>query len=1144
MIPEKAIKKITKPAHLEIAVGSLIAYGVFPQTTEGIEKAKALVVTKDTWLAPSSLPNYYDGIDSDLMAGRETPGILNIRQKLKEFYGISSGSELAVDTRITKEENQFEDSNVSVYKPSDKFVDDKVEFADNQVRALDDAIDEIEDKQEKFLDEFEKQAKESFSKLASTEKNVVVVDFPKEFTASFQYAIPPAHYMQGQAGRFTLKFENDIDHAVYYAGKPVGGSGRTRSEKQEKVLEWLKSLGLTYEEIVNHRKKIIEKIRNLTNVFGGAGVSEIPVPSTDQSFTIDLPEEPDELEDEIDDLLDMIREKDEPEEDPEEIPENLDALLAEVKSTAEQEEPKQTQGDGDIESLLADVPESIREELADVINRKKGQEGDKEKKSYYVSNTKLLKDIKSSMQSVTGMLEQVNKSLIQQNELIQSNIEINLTTLEAIQAQDEIIESKFNALLGVFKEQEELAAKAAEDEERRRAEAALENKTVAAGFESPEKLKKGQKGGGPLGRIIRYFGRRLAGGLWRKFAPKWVRTGLRFLRYKAFKFKNLPKRLATKAASRVAQSVAPNVAEKLAKAPSKGKLVEKILRSPSFQRALASKLGKEGAEKLTVKLAAKLIPGVSTAYGLGEGITRMLLGDIKGGFLSFGSAIPIAGWGFAAIDIFRDIDIDAYTEHIEPNLPAPSDENFVAFFSEALGLVQGQDYELGTQNPKSGTPMLHGTELVINNDKVNYNATPIRSILAATDAYMKALGPQAAQISPYVREIADPLEKIYGMPPTLTTANIGGAFTTGSSIFEKKKDQKGDKDKKDKYEGMTKEERELEELLENSANFAEKILKMIDPGNIFGGLIRNIFQNPFRPQLELDTSGVEGDLKGKIVNPLEGGELQDYGPAKFGASRSGGTRRHNGRDIIGPPGMKVTAALPGTVTGVYDVGKLPSGGWSKRVDIKHDNGMVTKYMHIHTSVKVGDEVRAGQQVGTLTEKDNISSAPHLHFELWVNGVAVDPDKPGSSLLQNAHKISDIQAGKVAGLSIESHAGTEDVAQESPPESLDEQNLSEDDQQTLKQFKTKVSFTENQRGKVKNTDGSMFDPLIPSADQISMLNMEDTDEEEQYIYVTNNSSTPPVLPQLGTNFVRVSDGSWRSTYEHNIKTIELLRLSLQ
>ena len=91
-VPPTAIKKITKDAHREIVVGHMLAYGFFPSTSEGIDEAKKFVAGLDQWVAPSELPNYYDNLESDLMTGRETAGIRNIKMILEEFY-FNGGAE-------------------------------------------------------------------------------------------------------------------------------------------------------------------------------------------------------------------------------------------------------------------------------------------------------------------------------------------------------------------------------------------------------------------------------------------------------------------------------------------------------------------------------------------------------------------------------------------------------------------------------------------------------------------------------------------------------------------------------------------------------------------------------------------------------------------------------------------------------------------------------------------------------------------------------------------------------------------------------------------------------------------------------------------------------------------------------------------
>jgi len=85
---------------------------------------------------------------------------------------------------------------------------------------------------------------------------------------SFNEGLPPARYIQGQAGVWEIEFESDVDHAIYYAGKPVAGTGKERSGKQKEALAWLQSLGLSYGDILDKRKEILAVIRKIVNLPG------------------------------------------------------------------------------------------------------------------------------------------------------------------------------------------------------------------------------------------------------------------------------------------------------------------------------------------------------------------------------------------------------------------------------------------------------------------------------------------------------------------------------------------------------------------------------------------------------------------------------------------------------------------------------------------------------------------------------------------------------------------------------------------------------------------------------------------------------------------------------------------------------------
>jgi muramidase (phage lysozyme) len=71
----------------------------------------------------------------------------------------------------------------------------------------------------------------------------------------------------------------------------------------------------------------------------------------------------------------------------------------------------------------------------------------------------------------------------------------------------------------------------------------------------------------------------------------------------------------------------------------------------------AARVGGKGAAKLTAKVGSKVlkaVPFLGAGLAIVEGIMRIKDGDYVGGLLSFGSAIPVAGWAFLALDIARE----------------------------------------------------------------------------------------------------------------------------------------------------------------------------------------------------------------------------------------------------------------------------------------------------------------------------------------------------------------------------------------------------------------------------------------------------------------------------------------------------------
>ncbi|MBQ9003442.1 MAG: peptidoglycan DD-metalloendopeptidase family protein [Eggerthellaceae bacterium] len=98
---------------------------------------------------------------------------------------------------------------------------------------------------------------------------------------------------------------------------------------------------------------------------------------------------------------------------------------------------------------------------------------------------------------------------------------------------------------------------------------------------------------------------------------------------------------------------------------------------------------------------------------------------------------------------------------------------------------------------------------------------------------------------------------------------------------------------------------------------------------------------------------------------------------------------HKGLDMAAPQGTPYFAADDGTVLYATNDGGY-NGGAGNWVVIAHGNGIVTKYMHSMTTfVKPGDQVTRGQNIG-LVGNTGQSFGAHLHFQVEVDGVAVNP----------------------------------------------------------------------------------------------------------------------------------------------------------
>ena len=96
-------------------------------------------------------------------------------------------------------------------------------------------------------------------------------------------------------------------------------------------------------------------------------------------------------------------------------------------------------------------------------------------------------------------------------------------------------------------------------------------------------------------------------------------------------------------------------------------------------------------------------------------------------------------------------------------------------------------------------------------------------------------------------------------------------------------------------------------------------------------------------------------------------------------------RMHNGIDMAGPVGTPVNATGDGTV-----IFAGWQSGYGNLIKIQHELGTETRYGHLSKiRVKTGQRVSQGERIGDMGNTGR-STGPHLHYEVHVNGRAVNP----------------------------------------------------------------------------------------------------------------------------------------------------------
>ncbi len=158
-------------------------------------------------------------------------------------------------------------------------------------------------------------------------------------------------------------------------------------------------------------------------------------------------------------------------------------------------------------------------------------------------------------------------------------------------------------------------------------------------------------------------------------------------------------------------------------------------------------------------------------------------------------------------------------------------------------------------------------------------------------------------------------------------------------------------------------------------------------GLLYAGLLNgraNVSLMRWGPQGNFYWHNGESARKGLIRTPVNGARQSSGFGMRFHPVL-GYSRMHQGVDFAAPSGAPILASAAGTVSRAGW-----GGGYGNVVEIDHGKGLKTRYAHMSKiAVRGGQAITQGQMIGKVGTT-GLSTGPHLHYEVWMNGRPVDP----------------------------------------------------------------------------------------------------------------------------------------------------------
>lgn len=205
---------------------------------------------------------------------------------------------------------------------------------------------------------------------------------------------------------------------------------------------------------------------------------------------------------------------------------------------------------------------------------------------------------------------------------------------------------------------------------------------------------------------------------------------------------------------------------------------------------------------------------------------------------------------------------------------------------------------------------------------------------------------------------------------------------------------------------------ELNEKLEENTKALNKVEKKLNANTKYTNNLKNIFtgENLVDSNLFKQMDTLEGIVSVEFENSVADSLLRlkiesentnttsdkiefqsDFfiSPVNGKISKSMNVKiKHYGVDIVTAENEPIKAVLEGLVL---------FSGWTDKTGyvliLQHPNNLVSAYKHCATVLKnEGDFVEAGDPIGIVGNTGEFTDGPHLHFELWQNGIALNPQE--------------------------------------------------------------------------------------------------------------------------------------------------------